>query len=360
MQRANLGDSKEFFKNIILLKDKNLRSKITKLFLLVLCFCLCVSAKTLQFIEAEGMAPVSDDLGLTRDIAILRAKQNAIEQLEIGISSQSIVEMGKLLDDIIKVQTFALIKNYKVLSERVEGNQYKVRIRACIIPKEKQRQALSNLFAHRSMTIQAIGKGSDKVKRELLKHLTKEFYFVIDPEFSKWIPDYNIIINSTIKFSHEIYDIRSYYADSEIKLVQRSNGKILITESANGIIFGLNETQAINGLRPDQFPQKIVLPLVKNFMKSFREIMYTKEHNIQITIYNLPNYNAFREFCKFIKSLRLGIKAVFDESYHDKTGSLIVRYNEKTDYLAAMVNFRTQYKINSITRDKIEIVYQGR
>jgi len=314
---------------------------------------------TVAVVEGEGMAHLSKDLGLTRDLAILRAKQNAIEQLGVGIDSQTIVDMGMTLDDIIKVQTFGLVKACEVLSEGPEGDQYKVKIKAWVIPKEEEKEVLENLFAHRSMAIQAMGEGSSKIEQALLKHLTKGFYFIVDPGVSRWTPDYNLIINSSINFSQETYGIRSYHANCEIKLVQRPNGKILISESMNGIIFGLNKRQAINGLRPDQFFKKIVSPLIEGFMKRLNKVAHIKEHQVKVIIQGLPSYKKFREFCRLIRGLRLGVKEVFNEKYDAGTGEVTVNYVEKTDYLAAMISFRSEYKIEKATGDQIEIVYQG-
>jgi hypothetical protein len=41
------------------------------------------------------------------------------------------------------------------------------------------------------------------------------------------------------------------------------------------------------------------------------------------------------------------------------TGMVTVRYAEKTDYLAAMIGFRSQYRVEQVTWDKIKVVYQG-
>lgn len=337
-----------------------MRPAVIIFLLLGISLCLCVNGEAGEFVVAEGVAPLGKDLGLTRDIAILRAKQNAIEQLGVGIDSQTIVDMGQTLDDMIKVQTFALVKAYEVLSEGSEGDQYKVKINAWVVPKEKEREILENLFAHRSMVVQATGKGSNKIQGEILRCLTKGFYFVVDPKISRWAPDYNLAINSTVEFSQETYGIRSYHADCEIRLVQRSNGRILISEPMSGMIFGLNETQAINGLRPDQFSKKIVWPLVASFMEGLNRVAHVREHDVVVVIHGLPSHERFQEFCKLIRALRLGIRRVFNERYDAGIGEVTVNYAEKTDYLAAMIGFRLQYRINQATWDRIEVLYQGK
>lgn len=335
-----------------------MRLTIIILLLLGISLCLYVDGEASEFVVAEGMAPLGKDLGLSRDIAILRAKQNAIEQLGVGIDSQTIVDMGQTLDDMIKVQTFGLVKAYEVLSQGAEGNQYKVKIKAWVVPRDKEREILENLFAHRSMVIQATGKGSNKIQREILKCLTKGFYFVVDPEISRWAPDYNLAINSTVEFSQETYGIRSYHANCEIRLVQRSNGRILISEPMSGMIFGLNEKQAIDGLRPDQFSRKIVSPLIASFMERLNRVAHAKEHDVAVVIRGLPSHERFRDFCKLVRALRLGVKEVFNERYDTGIGEVTVKYAEKTDYLAALVGFRSRYKISKATWDRIEVVYE--
>jgi len=316
-----------------------------------------------KYVEAEGMAPISTDIGLSRDIAILRAKQTAIEQAGVGLKSETIVNMGFLLDDIVKIQTFALVKSYEVVSENREENLYKVKIRAKIISKKKETAVMQNLFAHRSILVKATGKGSGLLKKKLLAQLTKGGYFMLDPGLSKWNSDYKILIASGIEASQKTEGIVSYYVESEIRLVKRVNGKVLIleTEPQDNIVFGLNKSQALRSSGPNAFPSKIVEPMVKEFMRRIKVSVYVKEHDVDIIVKNIPNHRIFREdFCKMLRTLRLGVQNLSNEHYDRGTGRVTVHYTEKTDYLAAMIGFRNRYKVEKAARNQIQVVFQER
>lgn len=343
---------------------KNIKIRIG-FFILTMCLLLPTvgyAEETSGFVVAEGMAPIINDIGLTRDIAILRAKQAAIEQVGIGLKRETFVDMGLLLDDILKIQTFALVKAYEVISEGREGDQYRVRIRAWVVPKKEEKTVMENLFAHRSIVVQADGEGSKALKKELLARLTRGGYFVLDPSFPKWDPDYKIRVESAIEFSQRNYGIESYHADCEIRLISRSNRKLLILEAEpeDNRIYGLNKSQALRSKGPNGFPRKIAEPMVMEFMNRLDARAHVREHDVDIVIRNIPDHRIFREkFCRMLRALRLGVKDVFNERYDDSTGWVTVRYSEKTDYLAAMIGFRSQYKIENTTWDRINVTYQG-
>ena len=340
-----------------------IKTRITLLLIISICFLIPTDGharETDSLVEAEGVAPISEDMGLTRDIALLRAKQAALEHVGIGLKRETIVDMGFLLDDIVKIQTFGLVKAYEIISGGREGNQYRVKIKAWVVPKEEEKPVMKSLFAHRSFEVQAKGEGSQLIKKGLLPRLTKAGYFIFDPGFSKWDCDYNITIESKIQFSQKNYEIESYYSDCQIRLVRRSNGELLIleTEPEDNRIYGLNINQAMGSKGPNSFFKKIAEPMANEFMQHLNAKAGVKEHDIDIVITSLPDHRTFREgFCRMLRYLRLGIKDVFRETYDNGTGRVTVRYAEKTDYLAAMIGFRSQYKVEKTTWDRINVIY---
>jgi len=318
-----------------------------------------------RIVVAEGMAPANqagNDISLVRDIAILRAKQAAIEKLGVGLTSDTIVDMGLLLDEVVKVQTFALVKAYEIISEGEEAGQYRVKIKAWIVPEDREKPVMENLFAHRSIVVQAKGEGSRTIEKELLSQLIGKGYLVLDQGFAKWDPDYKIMCSSKIEFSEENLGIRSYHADCEIRLIKRSNARLLILERdpKDNRIFGTNRRQALHSRGPNAFPVKIARPMVKGFIKRLDTIAHIKEHDVDIIVKDVPDNRFFRDsFVGMIKAFRLGIKDVFNERYDNGTGKVTVRYAEKTEYLAAMIGFRSQYKVKKVSWDQIDVLYQG-
>lgn len=270
--------------------------------------------------------------------------------------------MGFVLDDIIKVQTFALIKAYEVINEEHRSGNYWVQIRAWVVPKEEEKPVMENLFAHRSIMVHANGEGSQTIEKKLLARLTNSTYFVLDSSFTKWDPHFNIIIKSEVEFSQKNNYLESYYADVEIRLVKQFDGRLLVSvqEPEDNRIYGLNRRQAITGPGRNGFSQKIAEPMVRKFMQRLDVIAHVREHDVDIVVTSIPNYTVFREeFCRMLRALRLGVKKVFNENYDGGTGRVTVSYAEKTDYLAAMIGFRSQYRVERVAYDDIRVVYQG-
>lgn len=87
-----------------------------------------------EIVESEGIATIlKGNTDLARDNAIVDAQRKAVEQaVGVLMSSESIVENYELLSDRILTQSAGYIKNYQILDERKDGNEYRVKIQATI------------------------------------------------------------------------------------------------------------------------------------------------------------------------------------------------------------------------------------
>ncbi|MBN2298794.1 MAG: flagellar assembly protein T N-terminal domain-containing protein [Deltaproteobacteria bacterium] len=332
------------------------------IFIILLCLAFPLSGHASTLVEANGMAPIEADISLSRDIAILRAKQAAIEQAGVGLTCDTITNMGLLLDNVIKVQTFALVKNYEVISEVHEDNYIKVKIRAWVVEKKNETKEMENVFSHCSVLIGANGYGSDMIQKELVKQMTAKGYFVLDSTFKGWNPEYRLTIDTSMDLSEKNNGIESYFVECSLKFMQRQTGKILIAENEpeNNRIFGFNRTKALKSRGPNGFPRKIVQPVSIGFMKKLDEMAKVKEHNVEIAVSGFSDYQTFRQdFVQMVQNYCLGVKAVSNERYEGGIGLISVRYSEKTDYLAAMIGFRSQYRVEQVTDNKIKAVYMA-
>jgi len=84
-----------------------------------------------EIVEAEGLAPLSDDLIKSREIAISDAQKRAVE-LVVGVyvSAENFVSKAKLIEDNITGETEGYIEKYEILKEWKEEPFYKVKIKA--------------------------------------------------------------------------------------------------------------------------------------------------------------------------------------------------------------------------------------
>lgn len=341
---------------------------------------LCQKSALTLVRGVRGEADISRYPQIYRDMAILIAKRNALESQGIIIDSQTLVDMGRLLDEIIKVETFGFIEKFHITSEENIGNTYQVIINAWVRTGKEREKTTQELLSQRNILMVARGEGSHKIGQVLKNKLADLNYSVFDSEFLwsrlsaqnweyitlgewksldeslyKFRADYLLQIKSDISYSQDNYGIKSFNANADIGLTQISTGKMKSYVSKEGIIFGLSKAQALNGNGKDQLEKRIAQPLCSDFLERLGQLFAQSERDIQVTIYGLRDKQEFDEFRDMLKSLRLGVKEVSNERYHEGTGTLLVRFDEKSIYLAGMIAFRDKYKILSYSWDSLEV-----
>jgi hypothetical protein len=86
-----------------------------------------------EIVDAEGLAPLIADIGLSRKNAINDAQKRAVESVVgVYVSADSLVSKAKLVEDYITSKTEGFIQNYKILSEKKDSDFYRVRIKAWV------------------------------------------------------------------------------------------------------------------------------------------------------------------------------------------------------------------------------------
>lgn len=94
----------------------------TALSLLFLTYIFSASAQALT-VQATGQAiVVNGDISSARNIAITRAKEQAVMQASAFISTQQHLEQGVLVQDKLSIESLASVGRSKVLSETIKSN----------------------------------------------------------------------------------------------------------------------------------------------------------------------------------------------------------------------------------------------
>jgi hypothetical protein len=328
---------------------------------LIAIFLLFVSVPAQAQIEvtAEGAARIEPDRVISKDLAVLRAKQKALEILGIGIKSDSIVAQGRLLDEYIMVQTAGFVERYEIMDERESGGYLRVRIRAWVKSGKPLEEAYRSVFADRILSISGSGAGSEKIENQLRGKLAGQFYYLLAKGYQSPSPDYGILIESSVTPSSDFHGIKSFYANASISMIQVSAGREVIHDAppASITIFGRDFDNALNGASINQFPRKVAEPLVSFFCQKLDELAKRRSRSVKITITGLPSPQAFHEFRDYVRNIRLGMEELTSERYGDGTGRLNVIYNEKDLYLATIIGYRREYRIVSHRWDDIRVAY---
>lgn len=330
----------------------------------ILCFIALiaypVAAQT--SVEADGMAKIGPDISMSRDLAILRAEQNALESLGVGIKAKDISVQGRLLDDVIIVQTKGFVDSFRVLREEKQDGYYRVHLKAVVKEGKALKDAYRSLFRKRTLWVCGTGPGSELVEDRLRKGLTKRFYYVLGEVQKATKPDYRIEVRSSVGPYSDLGMFKSFHACVHIKMTQTTSPgrEVLFVGDDNPIlIYGKDLNQALTGNTVNQYPEKIATPLTALFWRRLKAFENGWSRNIVINISRLPNVETFNRFRDYVRHIRLGMGGLLTDRYADGNGALEVSYREKSMYLAAIIGYRRQYRVVDYNWDHIRVAYAG-
>ena len=86
-----------------------------------------------EVVEAEGIAPLSANLGQARQNAVNDAQKRAVESVVgVYVSAASLVSKAQMLEDNITSQTEGYIQDYKIIKEKKDNDFYRVNIKAWV------------------------------------------------------------------------------------------------------------------------------------------------------------------------------------------------------------------------------------
>ncbi len=286
------------------------------LFLTIFCIALitgCATTPTTQkpyakpqteIVVAEGIAPLSDDLIKSREIAISDAQKRAIE-LVVGVyvSAENFVSKAKLIEDNITGQTEGYIEKYEILKEWQENPFYKVQIKARVRKEDLSKKIEElNLAPKKQITatlsfwikekIDSQASDSSIVEKEIMKIFTDAGFTVSDRKPQEYYKDIQNILdenpeNLESKLKSDIVVIGeassdfntdkglggfiSYRAITSVKAIKNLNKDIITTvqETAGGI-----------DLNKDLAAKAALINAAKKSGEELKEkvIKYLKEH----------------------------------------------------------------------------------
>ena len=123
--------------------------------------------------------------------------------------------------------------------------------------------ALTNIEPFKPI-IAASGPGSDIIQSLLIEQLVKS-----NIEISS-LRKYIITIRTDIAFSQNNYGIKSFRVNCSINMLTKEDSLFVpsVAQVKKGIIFGLDEDQALNGYSPNQFQRRIAEPIVNAFVNA--------------------------------------------------------------------------------------------
>ena len=312
-------------------------------------------------IESQGMATIGADIYGARELAMLRAKAQALETLGVGIKTETLAARGKLLDEYAVIQTSGFVERCEIVDEWMEKGCYHVRLKVWVKNDDSLAIAHRALFQGRSADVSGEGPGAEHIEREIKKLLSSSFYLVLSGEHALSPPDVRILISTSLNEGGGYGKIRSFYASVSIRVTRgaATSEALVVSTERPQVIYGLTANQALNGGSVNQFYDKVARPLVFSFWNRFLELEKDRSRPVAIEISGLPNLQAFRSFRDYVRDIRLGMCGMIEEEYRDGWGRLKVKYRERSLYLATILGYSPRYRVAEYGNDRIKVTYHG-
>ncbi len=357
---------------------------------LIFCLCLFRAAHAQNLIRAEGMATIhSNFVDIARDKALENAQRNAVEKaMGVMVSSSSEVENFQLKMDRILAESSGFISRYTVVSEKREGDTYRVTIEAEVgADKLKDRMTAVNLIMARKSKPRIMVVFRDDAQKDFVAEAAVASYLL-----SK---GFKLVDTGTVRkdYSREAYQKLTADQKGIVELAQRYGGEVILlgtvetaTNSFNlggiemhsnkavvsakavnvdtGDILG-SESESVSapGMKGDvkkvteesagKLARKMADRIIERWSSELANAM-----TVKLIVTGLDTYQALMNFKERLNAEAKGIRDIHQRSYaHGRVDMDIeIRGNAQglADDIAAMSVNKRKVKITGITQNKVE------
>jgi len=245
-----------------------------------------------EVVEAEGVAPLSANLGQARQNAVNDAQKRAVESVVgVYVSAASLVSKAQLLEDNITSQTEGYIQDYKIIKERKDNDFYRVNIKAWVksddlskkisemdVNPKKYGNPLMSFWINEKVDSQA--ENENIAELGLMKSFVDAGFVVSDQKPQEYYASQSAVLNdnpdnlqklkadivvigdanSTFNTDQGLGGLVSYRANMSFKILMTATKEIITTKSdvASGIDINkpasakkaLQNVERKNGQRP--------------------------------------------------------------------------------------------------------------
>lgn len=343
--------------------------------LLTSCFSLA-TAYAGEVIVAEGMAAIiSGNTVIARDKAIDDGLRKAVEQA-VGtlVSSDTMTENYKVIHDKILAQTTGYIEKYKILSEKAEGDIYKVRVQAEVgkanLTSDLRALGLLHVMVEKPKvmimieeTVGLVGSNVSVGQAEstMMEKFINAGFNVVDPEQVKG----NITRDKALRIlegdnaaaaaeglkygaqvvitgkafskigGSKLYgtNMQSVQATLQARVVRTDTAKVFASKSATGAQVHIDELQG-GALAIKEASEKLSDDLIQLIVKQWSGEVYGRSQEITVMISGLVSYRHLAAIKKFLEKETQGVKAVHQRSFTGGVAELMLDYGGKSTNIA--------------------------
>ncbi len=357
----------------------NFKVILTAVIVLTALLSVTLPAYAGEIIVAEGVAAVyGGNTAVARDKAIDDALRKAVEQA-VGavVSSDTLSENFKVIHDKIIAQTAGYVEKHKILSEKADGNLYRVRIQAEIgranlmndiralgllhVLKEKPKvmviidEQVMGLFGRNDW--ENVGEAESIIIEKFLN----AGFNVVDPEQVRKNIDRDgslkifdgdagaaeaaglkhgaqIIIAGKAFSKNAVKNIRgtnmqSIHATLQARVYRTDNGKVISSRSETATQVHIDEMQG-GALAIKEAGAKLADNLIQDIISQWRGEVYGRSQEITLIISGLTSYRHLTVIKRFLEKETQGVKAVHQKGFTAGIAELTLDYGGKSSNIA--------------------------
>lgn len=357
-------------------------SKMILIATAVLSFLICFqpsSSEAGEIIVAEGMAAIiGGNNVIARDKAIDDALRKAVEQA-VGtlVSSDTMSENYKVIHDKVLAQTTGYIERYKILSERPEGDIYKVRVQAEVgkanLMDDLRALGLLHVLVEKPKVMiimdEKVGglygtTGSESVgqaESTMMEKFINAGFNVVDPDTVKanitrdkalriLEGDNAAAAAEGLKYGAQVVisgkafsknaggklygtNMQSLQATLQARVIRTDTGKVIASKSAQGAQVHIDELQG-GALAIKEASEKMSDELIAMIVKQWSGEVYGRSQEITVMISGLVSYRHLAAIKKLLEKETQGVKAVHQRSFTGGIAELAIDYGGKSTNIA--------------------------
>jgi hypothetical protein len=334
-------------------------------------------------VQAEGYGSIiGGDTAQARDEAIIDARVRALEQVAgVFVDARTLVENEMLLDSMVRDRTQGLVTSYRVLKEGPTGDgRYRVVVEARVSPEDvkEKLQGLSSDFAIVVMVQETnLGRphGPPIVENSIITKLVEAGYRVADPGqvlkvrerdrmkallendldaikaiAGRFLANLLVMGRALSEPSQVTQGILSARARVSVRVVEAETGRILVNREM-GDIRGFDLAQDRAGQKALRAAGEAITEyLLEQLDQHFKR----KERTVEVRVRGLASVEELQAFKNLLQSLRW-VSDIQEKVYDPKESLVVLRYPEKTLYLAGRIGRERGYRVVYFDRTRIVI-----
>jgi hypothetical protein len=351
-------------------------------------FCICwvillfhpvpVFSQT-EFILTEGMAAIiSGNIPAARDKAIDDALRKAVEQA-VGtlVSSDTLTEQYKVIHDKILAQTTGYVQRYKIMSEKPEGEVYRVKIQAEVgranLTNDLRALGLLHVLAEKPKVMVILEEkvmgvfgttafeDVGQAESTLIQRLLAAGFNVVDPQTVKsnisrdqalriLEGDNNAAAAAGLQYGAQIVisgkafsknaggkilntQMQSLQATLQARAIRTDSAKIISSRSEQGRQAHIDEVQG-GALAIKQAMERMAQPMINDILAQWRSEAYGRSREITLMITSLVSYRHLSAIKTFLEKGMQGVRAIHQRSFIAGSAELMVDYGGKSSNIA--------------------------